>query len=381
MVTKCNEGRSSCPRFDHHEPHTCGLHTHPHHRDPEFDAGVHAAAKGLWVVVAVSNPVRYKTRYALYRKFREHITRELGLNLLTVEAALGGRDFQLSDDCIPDSVVQSTVDVAGRQVRTIDVRVRGDSQLWLKEPLWNVGARLLPHDCEYVLFCDADIEFHDPHIATEIVHALQEYKVIQPFETVADLGPDGQIMDVHRSFGWCHANGWEWRPKADGKGGYYVPKPKDVGAEGFGNAWHPGFCLAMRMDVLRRLPLLDVGVLGAGDHHMCGALIGKAHLTVPRGVSKEYRHRVMAWQERAREVVNGSFGYARGTITHGFHGAKANRRYVSRWDILIEHQFDPENDVYTNSYGMPELRGTKPELREAIMRYFRARDEDSSSMT
>lgn len=373
-------GRASCPRFEYHEPCARSLHTHPHHRDPEFDSAIHASTKRLWVVTAVSNPVRFKTRYSLYRKFREHVTRDLGLNLLTVEAALGGRDFQLTNDATPDAVEYATVSCDGHTVQTIDVRVRGDSQVWLKEVLWNVGARVLPHDCEYVVFCDADIEFHDRNIGTEVIHALQEYKVIQPFETVADMGPDGQIMDVHRSFGWCHAMGWEWRPRSDGRGCYYTPKPKDVGPEGFGNAFHPGYALAMRMSVLRRLQLLEVGVLGAGDHHQCAALIGKAALSVPRGINKEYRKRVMDWQDRAKEVVNGSFGYARGTILHGFHGAKANRKYVSRWSILIEHDFDPSTDLYTNSNGLPELRDNKPELRDAIMRYFRQRDEDSPSM-
>lgn len=355
----------------YHEPHARCLHTHPHHPDPEFDARMHAARDTLWVVTAVSNPVRFKTRYALYRKFRRHITHDLGLNLVTVEAAFGDRDHQLSDDGSNECVVHGH---AG-EARTIDVRVRNSSHVWLKENLWNIGARVLPHDCRYVLFCDADIEFTNRHIATEIVHALQDYRVVQPFETAADLGPHGEIIDVHRSFGWCHAHGWEWRPQPDGKGGYFARKPKD--ASEFGNAWHPGYAIAMRASVLHQLPLLEVGVLGAGDHHMAGAMIGKAHLTVPRGVHKNYRRRVLAWQDRAREVVNGEFGFVAGSILHHFHGAKANRRYVSRWEILVQHEFDPEEDAYVNSRGVVELADRKPAMRDAIKHYFRQRDEDS----
>lgn len=361
----------------YHEPHPSGLHTHPGHRDPEYDERVGIAAMStLWVVTAVSNPARFKARYALYKKFREHVTRTLGLHLVTVEAAFGDRDFQLTEDGLADSVIAATTD---NGARTIDVRVRTDSQVWLKENLWNIGARFLPRDCAYVLFADADIEFLNPHIATELVHALQEYRVVQPFETVADMGPEGQILDVHRSFGWCHAQGWDWRPRPDGKGGYVAKKPDDA-PSAFGTPWHPGYALAMRKSVLDRLPLLEVGVLGAGDHHMCGALIGKAHLTYPKLVHPNYRAQVLRWQDRAAEVVNQDFGFVPGTIVHHFHGAKASRRYVSRWDILVVHGFDPEADAYRNAQGVLELEDRKPELRDAIRRYFKQRNEDGLDM-
>ncbi len=359
----------------YHDPHPKALHTHPHHRDPEYDNNAHAAALGtLWVITAVSNPVRYKTRYALYRKFKEHVTRELGLHLITVEAAFGDRDFQLTDDDITDAVVQTTLD---NGVKTIDVRVTTRSMVWLKENLWNVGVRHLPRDCRYVLCADADIQFLNPHFATELVHALQEYKVVQPFVTAADMGPEGQIIDVHRSFGWCYAEGWPWKPQPDGQGGYCAKKPSHLGKhEAFGNAWHPGYAIAVRRSVLDKLPFLETGVLGAGDHHMMGALIGRAHLTMPSKVHEAYRRQVLDWQSRALDVVNKQLGFVHGTILHHFHGAKANRRYVSRWDILVQHKYDPDRDVYKNSYGVLELEDRNPELRDAIKRYFKQRHED-----
>ena len=239
------------------------------------------------------------------------------------------------------------------------------------------GARHLPRECKYVLFADADIQFVNPHIASEIVHALQEHRVVQPFETAVDMGPEGQVIDVHRSFAWCYARGWEWRPQPGGQGGYCSKRPPGVSqSEAFGTPWHPGFALAMRRNVLDRLPLLETGVLGAGDHHMMGALIGKAELTLPRHIHPKYREEVLAWQRRADSVVNRDLGYVAGTILHGFHGAKANRRYVQRWDILVKHGYDPSADVYRNSQGVLELEDRNPRLRDAMRLYFRQRNED-----
>lgn len=371
-------GRRSCnPTY--HEPDPSALHTHPAHRDPEYDDRMEAAARReLWVVTAVSNPVRFKTRYALYKAFKHHITHELRLNLVTVEAAFGDRDHQLTDDGLGDIVLTTTLP---NGVRTIDVRVRNSTQLWLKENLWNLGAMHVPTECKYVMFCDADIRFLNNHIGTEIVHALQEYRVVQPFETAADLGPENQVMDVHRSFGWCHANGWDWKPQTDGKGGYYAKKPAGVHpAEAYGNPWHPGYAMAIRRDVLDKLSLLETGILGAGDHHMMAALIGKAALSYPSKIGDAYKRQILAWQTRASDVVRGSLGYVAGTIVHSFHGSKRDRRYVSRWDILIQHAYDADTDVYKNSKGVLELRDSKPELRDAIRRYFKQRNEDALGM-
>ena len=366
------------PEF--HEPHPVSTHTHPRHVDPEYDGCMQKNAHdNLWVITAISNPVRFKTRYALYRKFKHHITNELKLNLITVECALGRRDFQLTKDCANETVITNTLETG---VKTIDVRVRNNSQIWLKENLWNIGARFIPHDCEYVLFADADIQFTNPHFATELVNSLQEYRVVQPFETACDMGPDGQVMNVHRSFGYCHAQGWEWRPKPNGNGAYYAEKPANKkGPTGYGVPFHPGFAFGFRRSVLEKLPLMETGVLGAGDHHMCGALIGKAKLTLPSKIHPAYKKDVLRWQDRADEVVRGSFGYVNGTILHDFHGAKKNRKYVSRWDILTEHTYNPETDIYRNVYGVLELeKDKKSGLRDAVMEYFRTRNEDSPEM-
>ena len=360
---------------------------HPPARQPAHDARAHdAARRELWVVCAVSNPMRYKSRFALYREFRRHVLRDLGLNLCTVECAHGERDhYVAAPPCDPDAGGDPDAP------RTLDLRVWNSTALWLKEALWNLGARALPREARYVMFCDADIAFLDRHVGTEVVHALQVERVVQPFETCAMLGPTGAIQRVDRSFGYCHAQGWEWKPQPEGGGGagggggparYYASKPPPgvAGTPGaFGSPWHPGFCMAMKRETFEALGgLLEVGVCGAGDHHMMGAMLGKAHLTIPEGVHPNYKKAVMAWQERARTAVAGHLGYVHGTIAHGFHAPLRKRYYTQRWKILIDHAFDPEVHVSRNACGVPDLDvAARPALHRALIRYFRDRDEDS----
>lgn len=51
---------------------------------------------------------------------------------------------------------------------------------------------------------DADIEFLETDIVDETIHALQHHPIVQMFQTCVDLGPKGEVMKVHTSFGWKH---------------------------------------------------------------------------------------------------------------------------------------------------------------------------------
>lgn len=357
---------------------------HPHINDPEYDHRVSSAeTKSFWIVCAISNPIRFKTRYALYRKFRHHVLHELKTNLVTVECAEGERDFQVTGDRHKPVYEKSS---AGQLV---EVQLKRSSVTWNKEELMNIGFGRLPLDAKYVMFCDADITFCNKDIVTETIHALQMHRVVQPFESCADLGPDGQVMQIHKSFGWCHAKGLKWKhtPTLPGEAQHaysYDDPPKCGGKGGMGEMgipWHPGFCMAFRKSVIDKMGgLLDVGILGASDHHMFGAMIGKAKLTYPAGIHINYSSEVLDWERKAAKIIKQDISYVKGTILHSFHGSKKTRYYASRWDVLLENNFDPQNDLRRTPSGIRELISGRIGLRDGILRYFKSRNEDNISM-
>jgi hypothetical protein len=77
-------------------------------------------------------------------------------------------------------------------------------------------------------------------------------------------------------------------------------------------------------------------------------------------------------------AVNQKIGFDPGTIEHQWHGDKARRAYILRWDVSIEHQFNPLADLKRNSYGVLEFSGNKPELERMFDNYLRDREEDSN---
>lgn len=325
---------------------------HPEFRCPYDDPKVRDLHRHFWVVAVISNHARFKSRYDLFLKFRDHVLDQLNVNLLTVECSFGDRAHFVTETVTRDG---------DREIR---VQVQTRSWLWLKENLMNIGARHLPKDCKYVLFSDGDIQFCNPKIVSEIIHALQTYRVVQPFETCADLGPKGEILQVHQSFASCHREGLKFRAP-------YQSARRH-------NPWHPGYCMAFRYETFWEMGgMPELAILGAGDHHLCCALIGKVELSAPGNIGEAYKEYLRHFQSKVDRAVDGLFGHVEGTILHAFHGHKKDRQYVGRWQILVKHGYDPFVDVYHNSDDVLELSPGKSGLRDAIIKYFTDRNEDS----
>lgn len=300
-------------------------------------------ADTLWVVSVISNPVRYKSRIALYNAFERRVLAS-GANLLTVELALGGRDFDIYED--------------GKK---ISLRLRARDELWHKENLINIAVQNLPENWEYVAWLDSDIEFIRPDWPVEIVHQLQHYKIIQVFQDAIDLGPNGEFLQKQNGFAWSYQT---LQPRKDKC--YNYPH------------WHPGFGWACDRESWNNMGgLLDVGILGSSDHHMAWALIGEVLDHIPDGLTNGYRKRLKTWEEQVLSTIRKDIGWMPGTIIHHWHGSKKNRKYQERWKILQKHQFDPDKDLIRDWQGVYEFSYVGERLRDDIRRYFRSRNEDS----
>ena len=126
----------------------------------------------LHVIAPIANPQRWASRINLYNAFKEHML-DSGVKLHTVECAYGDRPYILADD-----------------PRVDHIGVRARNPMWIKESLINIGLGRLPQDWKYVAWIDADVTFRKAGWASETVHALQQYSIIQPWSECYDLGPN-----------------------------------------------------------------------------------------------------------------------------------------------------------------------------------------------
>lgn len=301
----------------------------------------------LYVITSISNPSRYKSRYELYRSFKEYVDKSKA-HLVTIELAHGNRQFEITSEESFDNI-----------------QVRGDAYIWAKENLLNIATQFLPNDWEYVAYIDADIRFVREDWVDETIHLLQHFDVIQMFGQAQDLGPNNEVIKTHKGFVKAYYDN-DMRAQCTDYYGY---------TKYFG---HPGFTIAATRSALDSLGgLIDFGILGAGDNHFWHALVGEVDKTVPGSLMQTgYGRDLLTYQARAETAIKRNIGYMQGTLLHSWHGRKISRRYQDRWKILINNEFDPDTDIYRDTQGLYKLTGNKPRLRDEVRQYFEQRNED-----
>jgi hypothetical protein len=341
----------------------------------------------LHVVTCITNTVRYKSRWKLYRDFQRHV-RESGAILHTVEAAFGERDWALEEHAVHDGSPNMPWKSAGppnvpNQGHGVYTQLRMDhlQEIWLKENLLNIGVSRLPANWKYVAFIDADVLFTRPDWVSETLHQLQHYHVVQMFSDAIDLFPDGSPQPgvQQKGHAWCHVHGI-LNDAVNTKTDAYGPKDTKLSVSMKGGTMyrHPGFAWAWRREAFNAVGgLMDKVILGSADWHMAWGLLGRIEETISRPLTDDYRKMCMLWQRRAVEHIKYNVGYVAGTIMHQWHGPKRARGYATRWKILADNHYQPSMDVKNDWQGILRLTDTKPRLRDQCRQYFRQRNEDS----
>lgn len=295
----------------------------------------------LYVIAVVSNPAKFKRRYELFNEFCDRIKTNPKIKLYTTELQIGDRPFAT------DSVF----------------KVRSKHNLWHKENLINYTVHRLPSNAKYICSLDADIEFVNKNWASEIIEALQIYKVIQPFSVCIDMNYKMEPMETHKSFGYI----------------YNQNDRKYINSEKYGGIFpHPGFGIALTRDTFDKIGgMLTVGICGSGDHHFWTAMVGQVMQSVPGNISENYKIICLNYESLCERHIKRNIGYISGIILHTWHGKKRDRQYKSRWDYLIRNNFDPLADISLDSNGIIQFNGNKPNLEYDLREYANSRNEDN----
>lgn len=326
--------------------------------------GIHPFPDKLYVVTMLSNPLRWRSRYANYYKFAKHMA-DSGAILFTCEIAFGDRKFEVTEHGNPRHL----------QLRTND-------ELWHKENALNLLMNRLPPDAKYIAWIDADIMFHRPDWAQETLHLLQHYDFIQMFSYAHDMNRENELFSTHTSFMFQYSSSVSKNVSALAEGEVLanaacIPPSSGYGSGGSSGYWHPGFAWAARRSSLNCVGgLIDYAILGSADWHMAWSLIGRANNSLAAGLTQHYRDGVKEWESRANQHIKQNVGYMPGSISHSFHGSKAKRYYGSRWKLLVNAKFDPLRDLKRDVQGLWQLSGNNIPLRDGIREYARLRNED-----
>lgn len=297
--------------------------------------------------------------------FIHHMSRFPNVKLYIGELAYGDRPFEVTEQGNPQHV----------QLRT-------SSELFHKENILNKVHERFDADWKYGGYSDGDFTFTRHDWALETIHQLQHHEFVQPFSTYAGLSAKvyggSKPGSVMRSFAATYVEGGHRVPdnRSHLPGGW----PSGSGIP-YGQKWNPpgatGGAWCYTRNAFETVGgLMDQCVLGHADWFMTFGLVQE---TVPgmhdARYHPHYTAMILEWQNRAKQLKK-NIGYVDQFAVHHFHGSIKNRGYESRDMILVKHGFDPVADLRKNWQGIYELTPHKPELRDAIRRYFVARNED-----
>lgn len=326
-----------------------------------------AEAQTLHLVSVYANPMRYANRRMLANDFVDHMRRAPNVKLHMVEVAYGDRPFEFATG--PDDVALRTKDI-----------------VWHKENALNVGISRLPADWKYAAYMDCDFHVTRHDWALSAVHALQHWSWVQLFSGYTFMGPDHRPLRNWPGFAFAYRNYYKGDIDRHVAEGVLGKTPASNGAstddspmKGAGVFGAPGGGWAFTRQAFDAVGgLLDVCILGAGDHYMALGLAG--HSTRSTELQRHpsaYQDAILRWQERAKDKIQGSVSYIEAHATHGWHGDIEKRAYRTRWQILRDHDFDPNVDIVKDWQGLWQWRGNKPLLRDEVTQYFSSRSEDS----
>jgi hypothetical protein len=308
----------------------------------------YAPTADLWVVTAYFNPAGFRSKRRNFELFQEGIA-AAGIPLLTVECALGDREFELPP---------------GQGIR----RVSGRDVMWQKERLLNIAIAELPEACRKVAWLDADLLFENPGWAPAAAAMLDEFPVVQLFDRAVRL-PRGATEDDGRGESYS------------GFAAVCARDPQRLLSGDFTTHGHSGFAWAARREVLAGRGLYDACIAGSGDHMMAHAFGGDwTSACVDRIIGAANRHRTYFadWCRAVYPRVRARVGFVPGAVLHLWHGEVADRRYVDRNRELAGFGFDPATDFRVGDSGCWEWASKKPKLHRWAADYFGRRREDGN---
>jgi len=304
----------------------------------------------FWTITTYYNPENYQNRLHNFHRFRTH----LNSKLLVVEHSVDGRFALTPNDA------------------DILIQVTGGDVLWHKERLLNIAVDNLPNDAEYVAWVDCDVVFDNENWQQTAQSLLQNYPIIQLYSEVVHLPRD--MNETHiKNFQIVGGTSFSKLVEIGISPRNAIELLRDLK----GRVANPGMAWAAKREVITYHRFYDRMILGAGDFAFCSAVFGEYDnfLDSRLGYGK-FRHDYRAWAEAIFNSVSGKIGCMNGRVFHLWHGELSNRLYQNRYDILVEYDFSPLEDLEEVESGVWRLKDHKRDLAEAISDYFKGRRED-----
>ena len=228
--------------------------------------------------------------------------------------------------------------------------------LWMQENLVNLAIKNLPTDWKYVVWCDKDILFQNNDWVEKTIEKLKICDVIQPWTKTYYLEKNEKYISIKNSRS-------------------YSTSLLSIQKELINKKGHSGMAWGINKNFYNKIgKIIDWQIVGQADltFAFCCGLKDKSKL-LSFAQTQPMKDMLLKYAENFTDV---KFDYVTNEIYHLHHGSWKNRNYVKRFDIIIKHNYNPNEDIYYDENGMLCLTENGKRMENDVKEYFFSRDED-----
>jgi len=244
------------------------------------------------------------------------------------------------------------------------LKVHSNAVLWHKENLLNIGIKkLIKEGYEYIAWIDADVIFQDSFWVEEAIDQLKNYNLCQLFSRSIK-----QHINGSETFHPGCVRYWQ-------ETGNILP---------INRFYHTGYAWASTASCLKECQLYDKSIIGGAD-----SLIWLASLSNNRSLFEimtqhplgklelnSYLMDYFDWAEKWSNVIQSKISCLYSQIKSLAHGQTKNKKYISRYEILKEQDYNPKLDIH---YEDDVINIKNKNLEKLIQNYFNQINEDEVS--
>ena len=258
-----------------------------------------------------------------------------------------------------------------KEVKTLKI----NHVMWHKENAFNYLIKHIPSDTKVVCWVDSDVIFADDNWQDEVYNMIvnKGVNMVQLFKHCKLLSFKA-TNKIHNCYDWrtdinelFHCRGTSKR-YSNRKWGYTRRSWFLDGA--------PGYAWAINFDILKTMDgFYDKCILGGGDMIFVHSINNGCNFYSKH---KGYKNSVTTYKTKLNKLLDGKYGHLDGSIYHLYHGSYENRQHCSRYDIIKNIDFIPENNLVARKDGIYEWNNIdKKELQNIeakINHYFTVRN-------
>ena len=285
------------------------------------------SSKDMAICLVVFNPSRTK-RILMNYFYTKNQFEVQKLPVFTIELVYEGRSPE-----IPDAFHVTT-----------------NSVMFHKENLYRILEQKIPRKYKKLAFLDCDILFSDPRWYSKTSALLDEYDVVQPFETAHWMDLTYTQIDLSRKTVLeMKTHTWDFK-------------------------YHPGFAWCMTREWYNYSGFFDYAVSGSGDTLSTAAWLGKKFPPDFQSLPKALRHEYAKFLNKACPKIT----YLKDVdVFHLYHGSRNNRQYAVRHKFLeVPHMIT--DLVKPNADGVFEWNHPT-KWNPIFLEYFKHRNDDDLS--